>query len=98
MDSITNLFFDEYLEPSPDSKIYKINLIYKLNEFLFRHSLDTNNNLFDLDQDILKDLFNMYEIARENTRGARPGAVSARKVVKGLKWKENISIKYKYKN
>jgi len=88
MDNITSLFFDKYLEPSPDSKIYKINLIYKLNEFLFRLSLDTNNNLFDLDEDILKDLFNMYEIARENKR----------KVVKGLKWKENISIKYKYKN
>ena len=88
MDSITSLFFDEYLEPAPDSKIYKINLIYKLNEFLFRHSLDTNTELFDLDEDILKELLNMYELAKENKR----------KVIKGLKWKENIFIKYKYKN
>lgn len=88
MDNITSLFFNEYLEPAPDSKIYKINLIYKLNEFLFRYSLDTNTDLFDLDEDILKELFNMYELGRENKR----------RVVKGLKWKENIYIKYKYKN
>ena len=68
MDNITSLFFNEYLEPAPDSKIYKINLIYKINEFLFRHSLDTNTDLFDLDEDILKELFNMYELGRENKR------------------------------
>ena len=88
MDNITSLFLNQYFEQSPDSKIYKINLIYKLNEFLFRQSLDTNTALFDLDEDILKELLNMYELSRENKR----------KVIKGLKWKENIYIKYKYKN
>ena len=41
-------FFNEYLEEDPETKIYRVNLKYKINQFLFEKSMEFDTDLFQV--------------------------------------------------
>lgn len=81
-------FFNEYLEEDDETKIYRVNLKYKINQFLFEKSIEFDTDLFHYYDYIYNNLNDTYPAILEN----------GRRVMPGLKWRPNIYVNRRYEN
>ena len=81
-------FFNEYLEEDPETKIYRVNLKYKINQFLFEKSMEYDT-----------DLFHNYDYIYNFINDDHPAILeNGRRVMPGLKWRPNIYVRRRYEN